>query len=408
MGLFPGACFDSSLAAAVTAVPRAEAEHLLETLADASLLKDLPGGLYQFHDLIRVHAGEMATQRELQEERDQAVCRMLDWYVATAGDASLTVTPYRADGDLVCDTRYPPAEMPRFADRTAALDWLDRELPNALAVARVAASSGQSRLAWQLADAWWPVFLYQGRHAERLEFDRLGLQAARDGGDALGEAKMLYRLGTAVMDAGQLDEAEGLIRQALESWDCLGQPGRVAGSLRRLGYIAMARQCPGEAAAWFTQALAAYRKLGDTRHTALTLSNLGEALTGDGRPCQAITALEEAGQLLAPFPDPYSQAVVLIRLGRAHQHAGNPEAAAGYLGRGLQAMREIGSARGQADALAALGDLAHVSGQLDVARSHYSQAQQVLTGCGSPGQPQLGERIARLGRSTWPSPEPCT
>jgi hypothetical protein len=79
---------------------------------------------------------------------------------------------------------------------------------------------------------------------------RLGLQAARDGGDALGEAKMLYRL--AVMDAGQPDEAEDCIRQALAAWEKLSQPGRVAGSLRRLGYIAMARQCPGEAAAGLT------------------------------------------------------------------------------------------------------------------------------------------------------------
>jgi len=205
-----------------------------------------------------------------------------------------------------------------------ALDWLDRELPNVLAVARLAAGSGHHRAAWQLADAMWPVFLYQGRHAERLELDRLGLQAARDGGDALGEAKMLYRLGTAVMNAGQLDEAEDCIRQALAAWEKLGQPGRVAGSLRRLGYIAMARQCPGEAAAWFTQALAAYRQLADARHTALILSNLADALTGDGRPHDAITALEEARPLLAGFPDPYSQAVVLTRLGRHTSTRGTP------------------------------------------------------------------------------------
>src|SRR5580658_3876312 len=280
---------------------------------------------------------------------------------SAARSASLTVTPYRAGTDLSVDVRCPPTETLQFPDRDTALGWLDRELPNVLAIARLAAGSGQNRAAWQLADAMWPVFLYQGRHAERLQLDRLGLQAARDEGDALGEAKMLYRLGTAVMDVGQLDEAEGCIRQARAAWDKLGQPGRVAGSLRRLGYIAMARQCPGEAAAWFTQALAVYRQLADARHTALTLSNLAGALTEGGRPHDAIIALE-AGPLLGDFPDPYSQAVVLTRLGRAHEHAGNPEAAAGYLGQALRAMREIGSARGEADALTALGDLAHRAG----------------------------------------------
>jgi hypothetical protein len=45
------------------------------------------------------------------------------------------------------------------------------------------------------------------------------ISAARDDGDALGEAKMLYRLGAAVMDAGQLDEAGG----------CMGLPIRLSG-----------------------------------------------------------------------------------------------------------------------------------------------------------------------------------
>jgi len=304
MGLFPGTQFSGALAAAAAAVPTAEAERLLGTLTGASLLDDQAGGQYRFHDLTRLHAREMASQHEPEAARDEAVRRMVGWYLAAAGSASLTVTPYRAGTDLVVDVRCPPNEPLRFANRDTALDWLDRELPNVLAVARLAASTGHHRAAWQLADAMWPVFLYQGRHAERLELDRLGLQAARDGGDALGEAKMLYRLGIAVMDASQLDKAEDCIRQALAVWEKLGQPGRVAGSLRRLGYIAMARQCPGEAAAWFTQALAAYRQLADARHTALTLSNLADALTGDGRPHDAITALEEARPAPRALPRP--------------------------------------------------------------------------------------------------------
>jgi tetratricopeptide (TPR) repeat protein len=406
LGLFPGAHFSSALAAAAAAVPRDEAERLLGTLTGASLLEDEAGDQYRFHDLIRLHAREMAGQDEPAAALGEAAGHIADWYLAASDSASLTVTPYRAGTDLVIDNRCPPADPPVFTDRDTALSWLDRELPNVLAVARLAARTGDHRAAWQLADAMWPVFLYQGRHAERLELDRLGLQAARDGGDALGEAKMLYRLGTAVMDAGQLDEAEGFIREALAAWQKLGQPGRVAGSLRRLGYIAMAREFPGEAAAWFTQALAAYRQLADARHTALVLSNLADALTGDGRPHEAITALDEAGPLLADFPDPYSQAVVLIRLGRAHECGGSREAAAGYLDQALRVMREIRSARGEADALTALGDLARSAGRPDEARACYTQAQHVLAGAGSTGQPRISERLARLGQPGGPEPEP--
>jgi tetratricopeptide (TPR) repeat protein len=355
-GLLPGTRFETGLAAAAAAVPGAEARHLLGTLADASLLDDDAPDRYRLHDLTRLHAREMAARDEPAEARDEAVLRILGWYLATVGSASLAVTPYRAHGDLLLDIRRPPAEPARFAGAAPALEWLDRELPAVLAAARQAAGLRQFTAAWQLADAMWPVFLFRGRHAERLEFDRLGLDAARAGGDALGEAKMLYRLGTAVLDDGRPGQAEEYIRQALAAWQRLGRPDRAAGSLRRLGSVAMARRRPGEAAGLYGRALAAYRDNGDDRHAALTLSDLGDALTAAGRIQDAITALDEARTLLAGSPDPHSQARLLIRLGRAHDLAGHPGTSADRLHEALSTMREIGSARGEADALTALAD----------------------------------------------------
>ncbi len=74
-----------------------------------------PGGQYRFHDLTRLHAREMAERDEPEPARDEAIRRMLDWFLATAGRASLTVMPYRGDSDLTIDIRYPPAEPLRFA-----------------------------------------------------------------------------------------------------------------------------------------------------------------------------------------------------------------------------------------------------------------------------------------------------
>jgi tetratricopeptide (TPR) repeat protein len=398
VGLFPGTWFGSGLAAAAAAVPLAEARRLLGMLADASLLDDDARDQYRFHDLTRLHAREMAGQDESAGARDEAVRRTLDWYLATAGGASLAVTPYRAQGDLLLSVRCPPAEPARFDSAAPALDWLDRELPNVLAAARQAVGAGQFTVAWQLADAMWPVFLFRGRHAERLQFDRLGLAAARAGGDAVGEAKMLYRLGTAVLDDGQHDQAEAYIRQALAAWQRLGRPDKVAGSLRRLGYVATARSLPGEAVTWFTRALAAYRQDGDDRHVAVTLSNLGDALTGAGRAQDAITALNEARALLADSPDPHSQARVLTRLGRAHDLAGHPETGAAHLHEALSIMQEIGSARGEADALTALGDIASHTGQQEEARTRYDQARRVVASLRSPQAARASEHLAQPGQ----------
>jgi tetratricopeptide (TPR) repeat protein len=402
MSLFPGTHFDSGIAAACAVVPRAEAKRLLGVLTDANLLDDASGGQVRFHDLTRLHAREMADKHESAAARDEATRRMLDWFLATAGSASLAVTPYRKDSDLVLDVRYQPAEPLRFASASTALEWLDRELPNVLAAVRLAASHRHWSVAWQLADAMWPVFLYRGRHAERLELDLLALNAAREAGDALGEAKMLYRLGTAFINADRLDQAETHIGEALDAWQRLGRRDRVAGSLRRLGNLAMARSRPADAIDWFGRALADYRELGDARHVAVTLSNLAEALTETGRPQEAITALDEAGRLLADFSDSHSQGNVLARLGRAHERAGNLDSATAYLQEALRVMREAGSARGEADALVALGDLAGRTGRPEQARTSYAEAQRVLVSLGSPEEARVRERLSRLDQPDQP------
>jgi tetratricopeptide (TPR) repeat protein len=402
MGLFPGAHFDSAVAAATAAVPRADAKRLLGALADANLLDDATGSQYRFHDLTRLHAREMADKHEPANARDEAIRRMLDWFLVTERHAYLTILPYRGDTDLTFNIQYPPTEPLRFASSSTALEWLDRELPNVLAAARLAAGCRQWQAARQLAEGVWPVFLYRGRHAERLEFDRLGLSAAREGGDALGEAKMLYRIGVAIMDDGQFDQAEEYIGQALAAWERLGRRDRMAGSLRRLGYVAMARRHADEAVDWFARALAAYREVGDDRHVAVTLSNLGDALIETGRLRDAIRALEEARSLLANSRDPHSQGHVLTRLGRAHERAGQPGTASAYLHEALRTMQETGSARGEADALAALGDLAGRAGQRDEARARYAEAQRILVSLGSPEDARIQEHLAQLDQPGHP------
>jgi hypothetical protein len=59
-----GRDFDADGAAAVCAVPRAEAEGLLEELVDRNLLGQRVQGRYYFHDLIRRYASEKARAEE--------------------------------------------------------------------------------------------------------------------------------------------------------------------------------------------------------------------------------------------------------------------------------------------------------------------------------------------------------
>jgi tetratricopeptide (TPR) repeat protein len=394
MGLYPGTVFDSRVAAATAGVPGSEARRLLGVLTDGNLLDDAAFGQYRLHELTRLHAREAAERDEPGALRAAAIRRMLDWFLVSVMNAGQLVMPYRRDPPA--DVEYPPAEQARFSGPDNALDWLDRLLPSVLAAVRFAAAQGLAILAWQLTDAMWPLFLHRGHYAERLEMDRAGLAAARACADAAGEAKMLNRVGLALRDVGQPDEADRHFRQALTIWKRLHNDERVIGSLRRLGTLAADRHQFGEAIGYFSDAVDLSRQIGENRRTALALSDLGGALTGAGRAAEAVAPLREAVGFIAEADDPFNEARITTRLGRAQVHDRQYGPAADNLGAALAVMRERGSLPGQADALEALAELAEHTGQSAEARRQYEAALAILTRLGAGRARRLRVRLQRL------------
>ncbi|TDB92854.1 tetratricopeptide repeat protein [Actinomadura sp. 7K534] len=392
LGAYPGVTFDGRTVAALAGVPLPEAEDGLDLLAEANLLDDLPGGRYRFHNLVRLHARELA-EDEPEAVHRAAVRRLAEWAVVAALAASRAIAPYRR----LADPGFRTPDPPEFADAAEALAWLDEEFGNLRPLARRALECGLHRQTWLLVDVSWPLFLHRGHHAERLDFDRTGLAAARADGDPVAEAKLLNRTGLALRALGRPDEAAADFTAALELWRRLGDTARVAGVRRRLGLLELDRGAVDAAADHFGAALDAYRAAGEDRRVALTLCDLGAALLKAGRAAAAVEPLTEAGRLLASESDPYNQARVLVLLGRAQADGPDPAAAAASVERGLAAMREIGSAIGEADALHVLGDLAHRDGRTDDARRHYTRAREILAGTGAPTR-LLDERLTELGR----------
>ena len=73
----------------------------LEALVDANLLESPAPDWYRFHDLLRFYATERAQAEEPEAARDEAVARLLRWYLAAADAAADTMAPHRyriADG----------------------------------------------------------------------------------------------------------------------------------------------------------------------------------------------------------------------------------------------------------------------------------------------------------------------
>ncbi|MEW5538740.1 hypothetical protein AB1339_13915 [Streptomyces cyaneofuscatus] len=82
MGWHPGATFDAGVAAVAAGLdPRRTAE-ALEALTGASLLEETPDGRFRFHDLVRLHAGDRATEEEGPAERPALLRRVTLHYLA--------------------------------------------------------------------------------------------------------------------------------------------------------------------------------------------------------------------------------------------------------------------------------------------------------------------------------------
>ncbi|WP_431906033.1 hypothetical protein [Micromonospora carbonacea] len=227
LALHPGTDFGVDLVAAVAGARAGGAARvavLVGELLDASLLDEVSEDRFRLHDILRLCAREVAEQHEPEADRQVVVRTMLEFYLAAARRADLVVTPYRRR--LPYTFLRPLDGPPEFADRAAALAWLDRERGNLMEAGRVAFGLGHHGLAWQLSDVMWPLLLYVKNYRDRLEIDELGVQAARAWGNVWAEADMLKRLARARSRVGAYDVAEQHGRSAVDPqrqvvWDRL-------------------------------------------------------------------------------------------------------------------------------------------------------------------------------------------
>ncbi|MGW3994117.1 hypothetical protein ACWEF6_11580 [Amycolatopsis sp. NPDC004772] len=152
LGEFPGPSFGPGAAAAATELP--DAADGLQLLVDASLLEEVDDLRYRFHDLVRLHA---RAQRD--DDRPEVVPRVATWYLHEVTRANLVVIPLRWRISPVCEQyrNTPPA----FGSGRAALEWLDEQLPNVLAVLEEADAQRHDEVVWQLCEALWELFLGQ-------------------------------------------------------------------------------------------------------------------------------------------------------------------------------------------------------------------------------------------------------
>jgi DNA-binding SARP family transcriptional activator len=397
LGLWHGPSISLPAVSALLAEPEDHVADSLEMLVDAHLLQSLAPDRYRFHDLLRVYAAEKAEAGETQQDRDEAVLRVLTWYLHTAEAAGRVISPQHARVPLGDDHLLRPALA--FASLEQALDWCETERADLVAAARQAAANGLHEIAWKLPAAAMSFFYRRSHWADWVATHSGGLDSARILGDRLAEAWMLNNLGMA-FGLQRKEQAIGCFEEALAIYREIGDQQGHARAANNVAQACLRLSRFPEALQAARRSLAVQQQAGDRYGEGIALGNLGDACRELGRFDEAIDRLEQALVIFRELGDQHSEADSLSDLGDVYLATGRLGEALSCLHASLAIWRANGERHGQAATLSRLG-LAHKrAGRPQEARELLSEAHFILAELGDHGQAaEVNAGLAELTES---------
>jgi tetratricopeptide (TPR) repeat protein len=401
LGVWQGPSIGLRAAAAMIGRPEGPVEDALEVLIDANLVDSPAPDRYRFHDLLRAYAEERALAQEPPEAIEDAVRRVLTWYLLTADAAAGALSPYRNPVPL--EPPEPGIEPLGFSTADQALRWCETERANLVAATRQAAAQGLHDIAWKLPVAAMICFELHGYRAEWITTHQIALISARELGDRLGEARALNNLGI-VLHQQRADGAVGYFERALaihrEIGDRRGQAqaaNNLAFSYRFLGRYS-------DAVAAQLAALELQREDGRRYGEGIALCNLGEAYLDLGRQEEAIARSTEALEVAREIGSARLEGYAHYNLGRAYLELGSTAEAMGLLEQALAIHVKAGDKNGEAQDLHQIG-IAHARAERpDQAREAWTRAWHIFGTVGDDRQAaELRSRLRNLGADPAPT-----
>ncbi|MGW5659553.1 BTAD domain-containing putative transcriptional regulator [Streptomyces sp. NPDC003758] len=422
LGLADGPDISLAAAAAVLDLPLEETEDLLESLVDTSLLESAAPGRYRYHDLVRLYARACAERDEHPpSERDAAMSRLLDFYLATAAGVYAIERP----GDRLVDhleaTQYPGLT---FMNRHEAQDWLYAEAHTLLAfvqqcargstlrravdllwAAKDLAESGANSKQYEVAahalrDAadqaddprarsralttLTNVHLVAGRFSQADEEARMAMELAHIAGDLAPSCWAANDRGIIALYQNRHSDGEAYLRQAIESFRLDENHAGEASALCNLSRIQLALGQVGSAVELAQQGIVIYDRLGHTLRGANGRYALGLALTGKGELDAAVDRLTEALEVFRDSRQRLWEGMTLFRLAEAHLAGLRPAKAAALAEQALAVLRGIGGEWRRGNVLTVLGRALNGLGQTGRAQACWQEALDIFDQLGSP------------------------
>jgi tetratricopeptide (TPR) repeat protein len=356
VGLHPGPDFDRDAVAALTGLTAAQAGALLTALARAHLIHATQPGRYGLHDLLRGYARELSADHDGEPAQKEALTRLFDYYLRTAGTAIDNLSRRPRDQSTV--SAGGPA---------AALHWLQTERAVHAAVIAYTAQNGWPRHTIRLASILHMHLENGGHFLDAIAAHNHARRAAQLTGDPLAEADALDNLGRLAWLQGRQPQAIGLLHEALDLFNRSGEPSGQARVQVNLGITAGRQGHYEKAAGHLTEALQLFRRTGDLSGQAQALNNLGLIELFRGRYEPASVQLRAAYDLATEAGDRPRILISLNNLGLTEVRRGDCDRARAYLKRALALSVETGDRLIQAHVLATVGEV-------DLKQRRYRQA----------------------------------
>jgi DNA-binding SARP family transcriptional activator/tetratricopeptide (TPR) repeat protein len=394
LGLHPGLAFSLSSAAALAGADLREARELADQLAAAHLLNQPSTDRYQFHDLLRVYAGELVETETTTTEREAALRRLVDWYLAGVAEANKLVRPDLLTDDITLD----PVPLPpvRFAQHEDTIAWYTAERPALTALVGVAARHGWVAHAWKLA------WLLRGFFAERHDREDwiatagVAVAATRDAGDNTGLQYSANNLGSAYLRTLQPDKALEALEEARTASETGNGTALAVAILSNLSGAYYVRAEYVEAERYALKAVDLARDRGQRTFVPHALLNVSASRIGLHDYDHAAEAAQAAHEAFADLGDRYHAALALGNVAEALEGAGRHDEAEKAGLDALTELKELNADYGTIDVQITLGRLKHRTGRAAEAGTHWAEALAVSQRLGDPRVPEIQALLATV------------
>jgi DNA-binding SARP family transcriptional activator len=424
LGLADGPDLSLAASAALLDLPLHEAEDLLESLVDTSLLESAAPGRYRYHDLVRLYARACAERDEQHaSERQSAMSRLLDFYLTTAAGVYALERP----GDRLVENLEPASyEGLSFTDRHTAQDWLYAEANCLLACVRQSAATAAASAAAaattaapadadngtgagtgtgvntlrRAVDLLWAALDLGESGANSKEYEATAaaaLEAARTASDPRAECRALMTLANVHSVAGRFDQAEFEAEQVMRLAEVTHDlpPSCWAPNVRGIIALYQKRHTDGER--HLTTAIENFRRGEDRPGEASALCNFSRIRLATGHTDSAVALAQQGIDIYDGLGHSLRGANARYALGLALTQGGQLAEATDRLLEALETFRDSRQRLWEGMTLFRLAEVDISAHKMARAASNAEMALTTLRGIG--GEWRRANVLTALGRA---------